>query len=237
MTTNPEPATPSYTDVTVDEAYEMINQQEVVLLDVRTQEEYDAGHIPDALLIPLSELELRLDELNPTDHILIYCRSGIRSAEAASILVANDFTHVYNMVGGILEWQAQDFPVYTEEAPTASPEPTIPSYTDITPKEAYEMLSQQEMVVIDLRTQSSYDSGHIADALLIPLSQLKSRLDELNTSDHILVYHSCGACSRDGAQTLADNGFLYVYNLEGGIGAWQTQGFPLTQEDECPSCG
>jgi rhodanese-related sulfurtransferase len=229
VATSPEPAISNYTDVTPEEAYDMISQQEVVLLDVRTQEEYDSGHIPDALLIPLSELESRLDELNPADHILVYCRSGHRSAEAASILIANSFTRVYNMAGGILQWQAEGLPVYIEQTPTASPEPMMPSYTDVTPEEAHEMISQQEVVVIDLRAQEKYDSGHIPDALLMPLSELESRLDELNPSGNILVYHSCGSCSKKAAQTLVDNGFFYVYNLKGGIGEWQVQGFPVTQ--------
>jgi len=102
---------PTYTDVTPEEAYEMINQQEVMVLDVRTQEEYDSGHIPDALLIPLSELESRLGELNEADHTLVYCASGRRSAKAANLLVTNGFIHVYNVMGEIIQWQAQAFPV------------------------------------------------------------------------------------------------------------------------------
>ena len=117
-----------------------------------------------------------------------------------------------------------------------SPEPTIPSYTDITPEEAYEMINQQDVVVVDLRPQEEYDSGHISDALLIPLSEFESRLDELNPSDHILVYHSCAGCSKKAAQILVDNGFLRVYNLEGGIQQWQAQGFAVTMTEES-SCG
>ena len=106
----------------------MIKQQQTIVLDVRTQEDFNSGYIPGTLLISLSELESRLDELNPSDHILVYCRSGHRSAEAASILAANGFTHVYNMVGGILQWQARAFPVYTKKATTASAEPTTSNY-------------------------------------------------------------------------------------------------------------
>lgn len=113
-TTSSGPTIPSYTDVTPEEAYEMISQQEVMVLDVRTQEEYNSGHISNALLIPVSELESRLHELSPSDHILVYCRSGHRSEEAAHILVASDFIHVYNLEGGILQWQAQGFPVTRE---------------------------------------------------------------------------------------------------------------------------
>ncbi|MBA7494581.1 Thiosulfate sulfurtransferase GlpE [subsurface metagenome] len=224
------PVTLTYTDIFPEEAYDIISQQEVVVLDVRTQDEYYSGHIPDALLIPLSELESRLDELNTADQILVYCRSGKRSKEAASILVSNNFIHVYNIEGGIVQWQAQGFPVYTEQTPGASSEPIVPSYTDITPEEAYEMIGQQEVVIVDLRTREKYNFGHIPDALLIPLSELESRLDELNTTDHIFVYHGCRPCSKKGAQILVDNGFLHVYDLEGGIARWENQGFPVTQE-------
>ena len=109
--TSPEPAIASYTDVTPKEAHDMIGQQEVIILDVRTQEEYDSGYISDAVLIPLAELESRMNELNPADSIIVYCRSGLRSEEAASTLVANDFVHVYNMEGGITQWQTQGLPV------------------------------------------------------------------------------------------------------------------------------
>lgn len=117
-TTSPELTTPSYIDITPEEAHEMVSQGEVVVLDVRTPEEYNSGHISDALLIPLSELESRLDELNPSDHILVYCKTSVRSAKAAGILVDNGFIHVYNMDGGITQWQARGFPVtQTEESP------------------------------------------------------------------------------------------------------------------------
>jgi len=99
------------TNLTPEEAYDLISQQQVTVLDIRTQEEYNSGHIPDTLLLPVSELESRLNGLNSSDHILVYCRSGYRSEEAAHILVTNNFIHVYNLEGGILQWQAQGFPV------------------------------------------------------------------------------------------------------------------------------
>ncbi len=99
------------TNLTPEEAYDLISQQQVTVLDVRIQEEYNSGHIPDALLLPVSELESRLNELNSSDHILVYCRSGYRSEEAAHISVANNFVHVYNLEGSVLQWQAQGFPV------------------------------------------------------------------------------------------------------------------------------
>lgn len=104
-----------YTNVTVSEANTMIDSNpSLIVLDVRTQSEYDSGHIRNAKLIPVSELETRLDELDTTDEILVHCKSGGRSAIASQILVDNGFLYVYNMLGGIIAWINGGFPVYVK---------------------------------------------------------------------------------------------------------------------------
>ena len=93
-----------YRNVTADEAKELIDKKEVVVLDVRTAEEYQGGHIPNATLIPLQELENRMKELDPSATYLVVCRSGNRSAQASEILTANSFKSIYNMTGGMNTW-------------------------------------------------------------------------------------------------------------------------------------
>lgn len=101
-----------YSDVTVSQAKAMIDSNpSLVVLDVRTQSEYDSGHIRNAKLIPHTELQTRLDELGINDEILVYCRTGFRSRIASQILVDNDFLHVYNMLGGIIAWIDEGYPV------------------------------------------------------------------------------------------------------------------------------
>jgi len=96
--------------VNVSEAKQMIESNpNLVILDVRTQEAYNEGHIGNAVLIPVSELESRLDELDMEDEILVYCRSGVRSATASQILVDNGFTSIYNMLGGITAWRNEGY--------------------------------------------------------------------------------------------------------------------------------
>ncbi len=98
------PEKAQYTDVSVQQAKEMIDRGDVFILDVRTQEEYDAGHIKNSTLIPLQVLDKRLNELPRDGKILVYCRSGSRSAQASQILVNNGFKEIYNMKGGIMDW-------------------------------------------------------------------------------------------------------------------------------------
>jgi len=76
-----------------------------VLLDVRTKDEFNEGHIKGAKLIPVAEIAVRAEnELPDKDAaILVYCRSGNRSARAAGILAAMGYTNVYDL-GGIRSW-------------------------------------------------------------------------------------------------------------------------------------
>jgi|WetSurMetagenome_2_1015567.scaffolds.fasta_scaffold04945_2 phage shock protein E len=74
---------------------------EVVVVDVRTQREYDAGHFSSAINIPHDQVASRLKELEPYrgKHVVVYCRSGNRSAFALSVLKRNGFTNVINAGG------------------------------------------------------------------------------------------------------------------------------------------
>lgn len=85
-------------------------KQDVVLLDVRQPEEFKWGHIPGSVLIPLGELELRLNELDKDKEYLVYCRSGRRSITACHILNQYGFEKLYNLKEGILGWQGEVVP-------------------------------------------------------------------------------------------------------------------------------
>ena len=80
------------------------NKEKFILLDVRTEEEYEASHIPNAINIPLNNLESQIEHLLPykDDKVVIYCRSGRRSIMAAFMLEDNGFKHLYNLKQGII---------------------------------------------------------------------------------------------------------------------------------------
>lgn len=110
-------ATP-YTDITATTAYQAITSgicPNLVILDVRTREAFDQGHVRKALLIPQGELEQRIDELSEhrNHEIIVYCKSGQCSAIACNILDAHGFKKVYNMIGGINAWMEQGYPITT----------------------------------------------------------------------------------------------------------------------------
>ncbi len=101
-----------YGDVTVADASNLIGDKpELVILDVRTQSEYDDGHIEGAILIPNTELSDRLNELDKGDELLVYCRTGNRSGQAIAILEDAGFTKIYHMNDGISAWISEGYPV------------------------------------------------------------------------------------------------------------------------------
>jgi rhodanese-related sulfurtransferase len=86
---------------------------DALVLDVREDKEYAAGHIPKAKHIPLGQLGGRLQELEKfkSKPILVTCRSGQRSARACGMLKKAGFETVYNQAGGIIAWERANLPV------------------------------------------------------------------------------------------------------------------------------
>lgn len=96
----------AYLNITAEEAKSIMDAQEgYVILDVRTQEEYDQGHIPGAIVIPDTEVKDKAEEMLPDKDqlILVYCRSGRRSKNAAQILAELGYTNIREF-GGIIDW-------------------------------------------------------------------------------------------------------------------------------------
>lgn len=85
---------------------------EAVIVDVREQDEWDAGHIEGAIFIPLGQLEKRIAELDAYkgQTVILQCRSGRRSAAATGILTKAGFEKAHNMTGGILAWSKAGLP-------------------------------------------------------------------------------------------------------------------------------
>jgi len=95
-----------YRLITAEQAFRMMNEQpDAVILDVRTEEEHELEHIPGAVVIPVDELYMRAFTELPLEDatILVYCRSGVRSARAASELAEMGYINVFDF-GGILYW-------------------------------------------------------------------------------------------------------------------------------------
>ncbi|MCA9968111.1 MAG: rhodanese-like domain-containing protein, partial [Anaerolineales bacterium] len=98
-------------DIDVQTVNAIKDRDDVFVIDVREQWEYDEGHIPNITLMPMGEIASRLSEIPTDKEVVVTCRSGNRSSQVATFLRDQGFTNVHNMEGGILAWQQAGLPV------------------------------------------------------------------------------------------------------------------------------
>jgi rhodanese-related sulfurtransferase len=98
-------------EVDVHTVAEIKAREDVFLLDVREQWEYDEGHIPGVTLLPMGEVPARLDEIPTDKEVIVTCRSGNRSGQVTDYLRQNGFDNVHNMQGGIVAWDEAGYEV------------------------------------------------------------------------------------------------------------------------------
>ena len=170
------------------------DENSLLVVDVRTPEEFEDGAYPDAINIPLDELMEHLDELgkNPAREIIVYCASGARSAYAQRMLAQIGYSNVKNG-GGIGAMMAR------RNTKTSAPS------------------SSNESLVVDVRTPEEYQAGAFPGAINISLDELQGRISELGSqSRDITLYCASGARSAYGQRVLQQLGFSNVKN-GGGI--------------------
>ena len=95
------------------QAVMLINRSDAVVVDVRDKKEFEAGHIVDAINIPLSKVDQRLSELKKHQEkpVIVVCKLGKHSAEAAKKIQAAGHEQGYKLSGGVTEWKAQSMPL------------------------------------------------------------------------------------------------------------------------------
>lgn len=99
--------------VSAQQAVMLINRSDAVVVDIRDKKDFDAGHIVDAIHIPLSKLGTRVTELEKykATPVIVACRLGQHSADAVKVLKSAGFTQVLRLSGGMIEWRAQALPL------------------------------------------------------------------------------------------------------------------------------
>lgn len=95
------------------DATTLINRNDASVIDVRTEKEFNEGHIVNALHIPQANITNRISELEKLKHkpIIVSCKSGQRSGQVCAILKKQGFDHIYNLAGGVAAWQSANFPL------------------------------------------------------------------------------------------------------------------------------
>ncbi len=209
----------------------MINGEEMVLVDVRRADEFETGYIEGAVNIPLEELMSSLDQLDPEQKIVIYCKSGTRGLIATYALLMLGYEDVANMSGGIMGWEAAELPVV---GAAADFQKEFASIIENNGKDkAYgtmnaealntEMIENSDLYVIDVREPSELEEvGYIPGAVNIPVKTLANNpaLLPADLDAPIVVYCKSGTRSTFAWTTLELLGYTNVRNLAGGFDDW-----------------
>ena len=95
----------NYKEIDVNSLKEKLsNNDDLILLDVRTDSEYYLSRIEGSIHIPMQLIPKRINELDKNKEIIVQCKSGKRSAKVCEYLLQNDFKNIKNLAGGILDW-------------------------------------------------------------------------------------------------------------------------------------
>ena len=193
-------------------AYENINPidvkqklgagENVFILDVRQPEEYAQGYIPKAYLIPLGDLDKRMNEVPKDRYLIVVCQSGGRSAKASQQLEDKGYKNVHNMFGGTSAWKA------------------LPAYVCIKAQDLKAQLPNANFFILDVRTTKEYEKDHIQSAISIPIDQLSDRKDLIPQNKTVIVIGADDDQGTQASKKLIDLGFKDVKSLEDGMLSW-----------------
>jgi hydroxyacylglutathione hydrolase len=178
-------------------------KDEVLIIDVRSSEEYKAGHIPNAINISVDETESRLNEIEDYKDkpVIVYCNSGKKSQDSAEILVNNGFQDVTN-AEGVKEFEYD-----------------LVQYGDVRGEGFLALIEEnKDAVVVDVRPAKDVkDTGMIEGAINIPFDEVESNLDKLPKDKTIALYCNTGTKSAEVAKQLEDLGYENVVNAIEGV--------------------
>ena len=197
----------AYTRITQEEAKEMMGRDDGhIIVDVRRRDEYDAGHIPGAILIPNESIgtEKPAELPDPDQIILIYCRSGNRSKQAAQKLADMGYTHIYEF-GGIITWTGE---IVTKEAESSDPD-TSETDQPSEPEAGSEAEKQMRLRIGETEVPVTWEDNASVEALksLLPLT---IRMSKYGGFEQVGPIGS--SIVRDDKQTTTDYGDIVLYS-------------------------
>lgn len=171
-------------------------KDKVLVVDVRSNDEYNAGHIKHAINIPFADIEA--DPNIFADYkdfpIILYCKTGKTSGKAAKILDDNGYKNITNAQGV----KKFDYELFT--------------YKNITAKMFLDMIDSNEYTIVDARRAEDYSEGHIEGAISAPLETLEENIDNIPKDKPVCVYCYSGSRSNAVSKKLNELGYE-VYNV------------------------
>lgn len=191
-----------------------------LVLDVRSKEAFAAAHIPGAISIPMSPmLPTWAGWILPYDRpILVVADGAEQMPTVATHLVRVGFDDVQGFLIGMDDWKKRGY--------------AVESLTTLTPQQLHDQ--RDKMVVLDVRTESEWNNGHIDGAIHVHGGTLPQNFDRVPRDQPVAVICGSGYRASIAASLLKREGFGDVANVEGGMTAWSAAGYPAqNSRGEC----
>ena len=240
MSTIPE----GYMGINLDGLKQLMDTGNTVVIDVREAAEYEAGHIPGAINIPIRTLAQNLDQIPADQPVVVYCQSGHRAGMAVSALHMLGYDNSRAYGASFKGWSEAGEPVATDQvvaetfsAPEIEPElvaavdgflSNIPEgYLAMGDIEKFNEAIANGAFLVDVRETSEYEEGHIPDAINIPIRTLAQNLDQIPTDQPVFVYCKSGYRAAISTAALQTMGLTNVRAFPPGFAGWSNAGQPI----------
>lgn len=201
--------------------------EKIIILDMRSQEEFYQEHILDSLNIPFSELESNIKSIKKgAQYIIIDPNMSTETLKSISNLFdSQGINNIHYLAGGFFSWKNGGNPTVSAGDPNSFVDQSKVNY--INSDKLKEILSEagNGLTIIDLRKNDSFENGHIASAVNIFLDDLEKKRSEIPLGKKIILYDDNGIGAFQGAIRLFDMGFFNVQTLSDGFNTWKQKGF------------
>jgi rhodanese-related sulfurtransferase len=214
---------------------EKINRSEdIQILDLRNQLDFDTEHILNSINIPLENLQKEGDILDPSKEtvVIYYTESKADISEAIKLLQRNGFQNIAVLYEGLSGWKNGFFHTVTNGNPDSASDQSKIIYISL--EEFQTMINTNDNIfILDVRDSNSFNTENIHNSANIPLSELEKRRNEIPKLKKVLVYGQEATESFQAGTKLFDLNFLNIRTLDGGFDEWK-EFIALQQKTEDP---
>ena len=222
--------------VSVEEFTKLRADTNHLVLDVRTEQEFQAGHIPGAMNLDVNgtNFTAQAARLDRSKTYLVHCVVGHRSEPACGRLAALGVTNILDFHTGLKAWKEAGQPVEVSSASTAvAPAQQIQEVKmkRVDVEEFAKLRADTNNIVLDVRTEKEFQAGHIPGAVHIDVNakDFEAQVGKLGTNKTFLVHCAAGVRSRRACGRLDAAGFQNLIDLAPGFNGWEKAGQPVTK--------
>lgn len=218
-----------YASISSKDLLNRINaRHQLIIIDVRSEEDYKKNHIVDSLNIPFSFFSEYFPEMSVDQEYILVDDLGLTPSEIRimDFLLDNNFLNIIYLEGGFSSWLNNLNPAVTTGDPNSFTDQSKVSYIKSDDLNR-QIADNEKLYIIDLRNKSDYDSGHIKNAENIPLDDLEKMRRQILPGRKIVLVDSDGLWAFQGAVKLFDMGIFNAYTLSDGMNTWKQKGFEM----------